>query len=198
MNYSKNGEWTRRHRLILLKSAGTTRHLLLLSLVPPLVVWKNSFSTSKKPDIGENCTGWSLPVTEVNSTPSVSLPGLMERHQQLEDIFSGRVTHISASVRVLGTVTPILTLPRIASVIPRAFPWYRQSVIFFWPLAVGVLHVEKRQLVRVPEITFPQQLLQVGRQEFRVRVPFGAQNVILSFWGTKEQFKYTVIPYPVA
>lgn len=147
---------------------------------------KSSFSTSKKPDIGENCTGWSLPITEVNSTSSVSLPGLMERHQQLEDVLSSRVTHISAGVRVLGTVTPVLTLPRIASVIPRAFPWYRQSVIFFWPLAVGVLHVEKRHFIRVPELTFAHQLLQVRRQAFRVRIPFGDQDVILSFCGTKK------------
>jgi hypothetical protein len=55
----------------------------------------------------------------------------MERHQKLEDVFSRGVTHISAGVRMLGTVTPVLTLPRIASIIPRAFPWYRQSVVFF-------------------------------------------------------------------
>lgn len=124
---------------------------------------KTSFSASEEPDIGENCTGRSLPVTEIDGAPRVPLSGVVEGHQQLKYVFSRRVAHVSAGVLVLRAVTSVLTLPRIASVVPGAFPWHLHGgiVVVFCPVADVVLHVEQWRLVRGPGLVVAYQLLQV-------------------------------------
>lgn len=115
---------------------------------------------AEKAYVSEDGAGGTTPVAEADGASNVAATRLVQRHQQLEDVLARWVAHVA----VVGHVLSVLSLPRIAPVIPGAFP---HVVVVHWGVA---FHVQQRGVALGPTVhQQPRQIVAQHLQLLRVR-----------------------------